>query len=150
MRDAAMTSRWVFSCLRLGLALVGLASLSACALLLPNAGEGYSVSVDGYAAPNAGALRRFVILPLDKAVEPGDLRFHEYASVVCAALERRGLRNVDSFDEADLAVFLAYGIGGPEEHRYTYSLPVFGQTGVAASTTHSQVYLRPTTGRSVE
>jgi hypothetical protein len=38
-----------------------------------------------------------------------------------------------------LALFLSYGIGDPEHVNYSYSLPTWGQTGVAASYTTGTV-----------
>jgi hypothetical protein len=42
---------------------------------------------------------------------------------------------VDKPEEANIAIFLGYGIGEPKEHTYTYSMPVYGQTGVSSSNT---------------
>ena len=38
-----------------------------------------------------------------------------------------------------MVVFLSYGIGNPEEHQYSVTLPVYGQTGVSSSTTTGTV-----------
>ena len=49
------------------------------------------------------------------------------------------MTRVDEFKSAELAVFLSYGIGDPEKSEYSYSLPVWGQTGVSSSYTSGSV-----------
>ena len=39
------------------------------------------------------------------------------------------------FEDADVAIYLSYGIGDPQKHQFSYTLPVYGQTGVSSSTT---------------
>lgn len=42
----------------------------------------------------------------------------------------------EDVNNADIAIFLSYGIGDPKVHTSSYSLPQWGQTGVASSTTY--------------
>ena len=100
----------------------------------------YTVSVNGLATQTTNAAASFVILPGDKNVAATDLQFQEYAGFVERALGQRGLHRAPSVDEADMMIFLAYGIGDPKEHVYSYSLPHFGQTGVSSSTTYGSIY----------
>ena len=99
----------------------------------------FHVSVDSISAPNASTKTSYVLLPGVKDVNEGDLQYQEYASYVERALSSKGYLKAASFQEADIAIFLAYGIGDPETHQYTYSLPTYGQTGVASSNTYGTV-----------
>jgi len=49
------------------------------------------------------------------------------------------LNRASNFNEAHIAIFLMYGIGDPQKHQYTYSLPLWGQTGVSSSSTYGTV-----------
>jgi hypothetical protein len=81
------------------------------------------------------AKRSYALLPGNKDTSPGDLQFREYATYVHRALAARGLIQARQLEDADVIVFLSYGIGDPRTHYYTYSLPVVGQTGYSSSTT---------------
>jgi hypothetical protein len=63
------------------------------------------------------------------------LQFKEFATYIHRALLAQGFTKAESLERAEIAIFLAYGIGDPQEHSYTYALPVWGQTGVSSSTT---------------
>src|SRR5690606_30199649 len=75
----------------------------------------------------------------NQGVEEGDLQFQEFASYVDRVMAERGFVKVGSFDSADIAVFFSYAIGDPQTHQYTYSVPVWGKTGTASSTTRGTV-----------
>jgi hypothetical protein len=92
-------------------------------------------SVDSLARQDAQGKRTYLLLPGNKDVQVTDLQFQEYAEYIHRALAARGLVHASNFESADLAVFLSYGIGDPQTHQYTYSLPVWGQTGYSGSTT---------------
>jgi len=77
----------------------------------------------------------YILLPANKDVHADDLQFKEYASYVNRALMKQGFVHAESYDKATVAIFLAYGIGKPQEHQYTYSIPTWGQTGVSSSYT---------------
>ncbi len=51
-------------------------------------------------------------------------------------LNSLGFKYAESSKNAELVVFLSYGIGDPDEHQYSYSLPVYGKTGVSSSSTY--------------
>jgi hypothetical protein len=82
------------------------------------------------------ARKHFVLLPGNKDTSVTDLQFREYAAYIDRALVSRGYVPAESIDKADLAVFVIYGIGNPQEHQYSYSIPTFGQTGVSSSSTY--------------
>jgi len=95
----------------------------------------FYVNVDSISSQGAGAKKTFVLLPGNKDTSVEDLQFREFASYVRRALTSKGFVPADGIEKADIAIFLAYGIGDPKEHLYSYSLPVFGQTGVSSATT---------------
>lgn len=99
----------------------------------------FNVSVDSISAPGVGDKTAYVLLPGLKDVNEGDLQYQEYASYVDRVLQSNGYTKAPSFQEADIAIFLGYGIGDPETHQYTYSLPTWGQTGIASSNTYGAV-----------
>ena len=94
----------------------------------------YSVSVNSFAAPNALAYRTYALIPADEKLPPSDLEFQEYSWYVHRVLMSRGLQPV-AIEQAQVAILLQYGIGEPREHTLTRSIPVWGQTGIASSTT---------------
>ncbi|MCG9712099.1 hypothetical protein L1D29_04620 [Shewanella insulae] len=99
----------------------------------------FHVNVDSISAPGASKKTEYILLPGLKDVNEGDLQYQEYASYVERALQSNGYTKATNFQDADIAIFLAYGIGEPENHQYTYSLPTWGQTGVASSNTYGTV-----------
>lgn len=99
----------------------------------------FHVHVDSISAPGSSVKTKYVLLPGIKDVNADDLQYREYASYIERALASKGYVKSNSFQEADVAIFLGYGIGDPETHQYTYSLPTWGQTGVATSSTYGTV-----------
>lgn len=63
------------------------------------------------------------------------MQFKEYASYVRRALIKQGFAPAESFESANVAIFLVYGIGDPQQEQYSYSVPTWGQTGVSSSYT---------------
>jgi hypothetical protein len=82
---------------------------------------------------------RYVLLPGNKDVSADDLQFREYASYLEIALAERGFKKAVDIKDADIAIFLAYGIGDPKTNYYSYSMPTWGQTGVSGSYTTGNV-----------
>ena len=96
----------------------------------------FNVNVDSLAVPAAQARRTYVLLPGNESVTWEDLQFQEYAAYVMRVLNAQGFIAAEKADDADLAVILSYGIGDPQTQQYTYSLPVWGKTGVSSSQTY--------------
>ena len=67
------------------------------------------------------------MLPGDKNVSGEDLQFKEYVSYVNYALTKQGFVPAESFEEANMGIFLNYGISGPQESQHTYLSPVLGK-----------------------
>lgn len=99
----------------------------------------YHVKVDSISRFDARAKKNYIMLPYLKEIDSNDLQFMEFSSYVERALSKSGYTKTGDFREADIAIFLAYGIGDPKEHIYSYSLPVWGQTGVSSSTTYGRI-----------
>lgn len=95
----------------------------------------YSTQVDSLASPNATQAKTYLILPGNAGVTADDLQYQEFATYVMRSLTANGFVEAKKFDDADVAVVLTYGIGDPQTHEYSYSLPTFGQTGVSSSQT---------------
>lgn len=116
--------------------LAGVALLSGCATVQPTR---FVSNIDSFAQPDAAAKKRYILLPGGKGVEPGDLQFQEFAAYVEKILSEKGFVKAASFQDADVAIFLAYAIGDPQTYQYTYSIPTWGQTGVSSSNTYGTV-----------
>ncbi len=108
-------------------------SITACA-------TPFYVSVDSIAATSPKQFRTYLMLPGNEDGNFDDLQYKEYSAYLAKALAEKGYVPADSFETADLAVVLSYGISDPQTQQYTYSLPVYGQTGVSSSTTTGTAY----------
>lgn len=104
-----------------------LSLLAACTLPVH-----YNIAVSGLGSGPEAAT--YIVLPMMQGVDSTDLQFLEARRYLVAALNQRGFKEATSAQSADLAVFLAYGIGAPESHSYAYSMPVFGQTAGGTTT----------------
>jgi len=71
----------------------------------------------------------------DLAVD--DLKFKEFSVYVRRALESRGYKTVDTLENAEMIILLAYEISGPQSNMT--AMPVYGQTGVSSSTTYGTI-----------
>lgn len=111
--------------------LVGMILLSSCATTQPK----FHVYVDSISDSSVDK-KSYILLPGNKDTKADDLQFKEYASYVNRSLIKHGFVPVKSFENANVAIFLVYGIGDPQEKQYSYSLPVWGQTGISSSTTY--------------
>ena len=100
-----------------------------CVFLSGCVGLHYSVSVSGFNDPTFTGGRTYWLLSGKKDVTTDDLEFREFASYLRSGLNQAGFMEAPGFDRADLAVFISYGSGNAKEHNYSYSLPIYGQTG---------------------
>lgn len=107
--------------------------MAGCATVQPTQ---YHIYVDSINDPTATAKTKYILLPGNKDTSENDLQFKEYASYLNQVLISRGFVPADNFETADLAIIVVYGIGNPQEHQYSYSLPVYGQTGVSSTSTY--------------
>ena len=98
-------------------------------------GSRFEVHIDSISTPDSSKMRNYVLLPGNDNTSPNDLQFIEFAKYVKHVLSCRGYVEATDSNEADLIIFLAYCIGDPQEHSFTYNVPVWGQTGVSSSYT---------------
>jgi len=119
-------------------------TLRKCIILLPiliilglviSCSTRYHVKVSSIHHPTNTAKKRVILLPLDQDITPNDLQFQEFAGCVKKALTKHGYMVVDSFDDAETAIFLYYGIGEPQRQTVSIKIPKYGQTGIKLSTT---------------
>jgi hypothetical protein len=119
------------------------ALIAGIVIFLSGCGGGALVKsdVDSFSStsPSVATHRHFVLLPASKDVDPSDLEFQEYCRYVYTALTKDGFEPAKTMDDADVIIFMGYGIGNPQNQTYSYALPVFGQTGVASSNTTGTV-----------
>ena len=98
-------------------------------------GPNYYVNVSSITAPEVQSGLTYKVWPSNNEVKATDLQFREYAAQVSRALESRGFIPAANGASPDVIAFLDYGIGAPQTRTGSYSMPVYGQTGVASSTT---------------
>jgi len=80
----------------------------------------------------------YVLFSGNKDTDVNSLEFKEYAKYVNNALKEKGFIET-SFKKASIAIFVSYGIGEPKENNYSYSTPIYGQTGYSSSRTTGTV-----------
>lgn len=108
-------------------------ALTGCATVRPPT---FNVAVDSLASLDAPSKKTYLLIPGNEGVTWDDLQFQEYATYLMRVLNAQGYILAKSPDEADLAIILSYGIGDPQTHQYSYSLPTWGQTGVSSANTY--------------
>jgi len=95
----------------------------------------YHVRVDSINAPESNAKTKYILYPGDKNVAPTDLQFQEYSRYVDKALRLKGFTRAADFDDANMLVFIFYGISDPQVTQSAMVLPMWGQTGIASANT---------------
>jgi hypothetical protein len=113
--------------------LLAVALLAGCASA--PAVRTFRVEVD--AINNGGAVqdKSYYFAPADSAVSPSDLTYLEYAKIIERALSHKAYVRREKPREAALVIAIAYGIGEPRQNIQSFSVPVYGQTGIASSYT---------------
>jgi len=93
-----------------------------------------------------GIEKTYIILPSTNVAD-NKLMFNEVKGYIVKMLSSKGYKLVDDYKIANLVLLVNYGIGEPQRITSTYSMPIFGQTGVSSSTTiGSSTYYRPSYG----
>jgi hypothetical protein len=117
------------------IAFVSIGMLVSCTISNPVIRFG----VNSLARPDASAMKHYLIMPGSKELEANELQFLEYADYADKVLKKRGFMKVKTLDDADIVIFLSYGVGDPQTYNYSYSLPTWGVTGVSSTTTSGTV-----------
>lgn len=99
----------------------------------------YRVQVDSISDRSADVSRVYQILPGNKDTGVNDLQFKEFAGMLVRTLALQGYTLAGVSDHAEIEIYLSYGVGEPEKHTYSYTTPVWGQTGMDIYTQTSQV-----------
>jgi hypothetical protein len=95
----------------------------------------YYTDVDSIALSDQSVGKRYLLFPGNQGGTPDDLEFLEYARYIEAILMPLGFVKASSDKDADIAVMLSYGLGSPQTHQFSSSIPVYGQTGVSSAST---------------
>jgi hypothetical protein len=107
--------------------------LALAGLLLAGCTTTYQVEVSALANPQlAAAHHHYVFIngkPAAKDRMPGDLQFQEVLRHVQHALAPNGLQQADTPADADLNIFVDFGVGDPVTRTYTFSTPVYAELG---------------------
>jgi hypothetical protein len=82
----------------------------------------YRVIVDSLKDDSLYTGNNYILLSSIKDVDTNDLQFKEFSKYVIRALALKGYRQVGNIEQADMAVFLSYGIGQPEKEYYSYKM----------------------------
>ena len=98
----------------------------------------YLVNVDSMQAPGTDDKKHFVLFPGSKGTSSNDPQFKEYAGYINRALISRGFVPAESVEQADLAIFVVYEIGDPQQHPYTFSVPVMGYVDDSSMTSRTR------------
>ncbi len=107
---------------------------SGCAL-----GPSYRIEIDSISVSNPEFKTRYVLFSGIKDTGEDDLQYQEYAVYIERALGSQGYVKAERSEEADIAIFLGYGISDPATHQETHSSPVYGQTGISQKNTSGTV-----------
>lgn len=103
-------------------------------LILSSCTTPLSVSINSISATGSEQKKKYIIMPEKEGCSYSDLQFVEFARYTDRALQSRGFKKVLYKEEADIAISLGYDMKY-HTYQYNYSLPVYGQTGIASSTT---------------
>jgi hypothetical protein len=104
------------------------------------ASRAFYVSVDSITSTSTvEQKKKYILLPGNKDCKVNDLQFIEFCSYTDKILQNKGFIKVSNIDEADIAIVLSYGISDPKLHQYTYSIPVWGETGIVSSNTFGTI-----------
>lgn len=102
-------------------------------------GRPFNVSVSSLARKDSPVYSKYILAPSNQNISANDLQFQEYAGYIDRLLQSIGYEKTTDFNNAELAIFLDYGISEPKEHTYSYSVPQYGETGIASSYTTGNI-----------
>lgn len=84
---------------------------------------------------NQNEKNKYVLLSGIKDVDNNNLQFQEFSKYIDTILQQKGFVKTD-FENADIAIFLLYGISEPQQNIQQYAIPILGQTGISSSQTY--------------
>ena len=110
--------------------------LSGCAAISNFGSVKYKVAVDSLASSPEAAGKTYLLLPSNTGITEADLEYQEYAGYLKRVLAAKGYIYTTSKEDANLVIYLSYGIGDPLTYHYSYSMPVYGHTGYSIARTN--------------
>jgi hypothetical protein len=106
----------------------------------PPASPVFAVEVSSLLDPSSGGKRSYALFPGVEGIGDTDLQYREFARYIRKILSVREFVEVQDPAEAEIAIFVNYGIGKPQTTHFSYSFPVFGMTGGGTSTYTSSTF----------
>jgi hypothetical protein len=94
----------------------------------------YRVVIDSINSGTPAQNKSFIVVPGNTGSDSNDLQFQEYARYTEKILIQSGYARAENNQFPDIEVYLSYGMGEPEQHVYSYTEPVWGQTGEQTNT----------------
>ena len=104
-----------------------------------HAGTSFYSDVSAYTDGSATMGIRYALVPEQNQKVSNSFEMAEFAGHVERILLAKGMVHVSDPKSADVIVFIGYGIGDPKKEVASYSLPMFGQTGVSSSSNYGKV-----------
>lgn len=98
----------------------------------------YKINVDSFGSDISLPDKKYVLVPADTAIDPSDLKYMEYAKYIDKILAKNGYSPAQLTDNPNTVIFVNYGISDPKVFERDVIVPVWGQVGVASSTTTIQ------------
>ena len=120
------------------------AAIALATFTAPASAKTFITFVSAYSDPSVQPTRTYFILPQSESVSSDSLEFREFSRAVEKILAMKGGIRTHDLNAADTVLFLSYGIGPEKRSQQSFSIPTFGQTGVASSHTSGTV-----SGRSI-
>ena len=106
------------------------------------------VQVDSYADEGSMPNKKVAMLVCnDIDIPKHDIKNLEFESYIKKMLSTKGYSFTDNNEEANIVIFYEYGISTPREYTRQEVVPIWGQTGIAASTTITSRQRSVFTGR---
>lgn len=131
--EAVTPITYLCSLMKLWLLLVMSVILTGCATF-------FDVSINSFNTSSSSRLKKFYVLPGEKGVTEEDLQFREAKQYLGKALVSKGYKAVEKIADAEIIVFLQYGIGEPKTQTDSYTVPILGQTGGGTSYVNATSY----------
>lgn len=98
----------------------------------------YVVKVDSLRSSDAANKIKYVLFPGNKDTPDTELQYIEFSQFIHRGLQHNGFISSNP-QEADIVIYVFYGIGAPQQNLYSYSQPQWGQTGISSSYTTGMV-----------
>ena len=95
----------------------------------------YPVAVESFSLPQVSFKNKYILLARPDKNNISNLQFNEFSRYVDIVLQDSGFIKVNDVKNADISIFLSYGVNGPHYYNYTYNVPTWGQTGASSSQT---------------